>query len=318
MRTALLLACIVALGALAPDPATAHGLAGKRFFPATLAVDDPFVADELSLPTVVHRKVPARGDEPATRETEVSAELAKRLTRDLGVSLEGELVTLDPERGPTRTGFGNLEVGVKYQLFLSAAHEAIVSLALGWEVGGTGRKAVEAESFDAVRPAVFFGKGFGDLPELFAFVRPLALTGFVGAGIPTRSSTRTASVNEDGEEEIQVERHPNTFRYGVTLQYSTPYLQSFVRDVGLPRFLGRTIPLVELEAEQSLDRGEGGVTRGTVNPGIVWSGKLFQVGLEAVVPINDRTGTTVGIRAQLHFYLDDLLPRSLGRPLFGR
>ena len=32
-------------------PALAHGIVGDRFFPATLAVDDPFVADELSLPT---------------------------------------------------------------------------------------------------------------------------------------------------------------------------------------------------------------------------------------------------------------------------
>ena len=30
-------------------PAWAHGLIGQRFFPATLKIDDPFVADELSL-----------------------------------------------------------------------------------------------------------------------------------------------------------------------------------------------------------------------------------------------------------------------------
>src|SRR5262249_47204397 len=34
----------------AASGAFAHGFAGKRFFPATLATDDPFVADELSLP----------------------------------------------------------------------------------------------------------------------------------------------------------------------------------------------------------------------------------------------------------------------------
>ena len=30
--------------------ALAHGLAGERFFPATILTDDPFVADEISLP----------------------------------------------------------------------------------------------------------------------------------------------------------------------------------------------------------------------------------------------------------------------------
>ena len=36
---------------LIASPAWGHGFVGQRFFPATLAVDDPFVADELSLPT---------------------------------------------------------------------------------------------------------------------------------------------------------------------------------------------------------------------------------------------------------------------------
>jgi len=35
----------------AAGSARAHGVVGQRFFPATLAIDDPFVADELSLPT---------------------------------------------------------------------------------------------------------------------------------------------------------------------------------------------------------------------------------------------------------------------------
>ena len=34
------------------DSAVAHGLAGERFFPATILTDDPFVADEISLPQV--------------------------------------------------------------------------------------------------------------------------------------------------------------------------------------------------------------------------------------------------------------------------
>jgi len=37
---------------LHPGAPGAHGYAGARFFPATILTDDPFVADELSLPTV--------------------------------------------------------------------------------------------------------------------------------------------------------------------------------------------------------------------------------------------------------------------------
>src|SRR5450631_3286738 len=75
MRKALLLllrgAVALAFGALAGG-AVPHGIAGKRFFPATLATDDPFVADELSLPTVSRRKTAASGDSPATLETGTS------------------------------------------------------------------------------------------------------------------------------------------------------------------------------------------------------------------------------------------------------
>jgi hypothetical protein len=45
-RAVLLSACAAAFLA-ASVPALAHGFAGDRFFPATLATDDPFVANEI-------------------------------------------------------------------------------------------------------------------------------------------------------------------------------------------------------------------------------------------------------------------------------
>ena len=58
----------------------AHGFAGARFFPATLSTDDPFVADELSLPTVSTIRTPEDG---GTRETDISVDISKRITPDL-------------------------------------------------------------------------------------------------------------------------------------------------------------------------------------------------------------------------------------------
>ncbi|HWH90301.1 MAG TPA: hypothetical protein VNV64_00770, partial [Candidatus Binatia bacterium] len=86
---------------------------------------------------------------------------------------------------------------------------------------------------------------------------------------------------------------------------------------GLRAPFDRLIPLVEFALQTPLNRGEQGQTTGTINPGIIWAGKYFQVGVEAVVPINERTGNNVGVIAQLHFFVDDLFPHSLGRPLFG-
>jgi hypothetical protein len=297
-------------------PAYAHGLAGKRFFPSTLATEDPFVSDELTLPNIFHIKRRATGDESAAKETEFGAEFSKRITPNFGFSLETALVHVDPQKGESVSGFENLEVGLKYQVFTSAAHEALVSLGLTWEVGGTGRRAIGAESFDVVTPAVFFGKGFGDLPDSLSLLKPLALTGQAGLAIPTRAKNRTIKV-EDGETEVEIEKNPHVVVWGFAIEYSLPYLTSYVRDYGMPGFFRRLIPLVEFELQTPVDRGQSGRTTGTVNPGVIWAGKYFQVGVEAAIPVNERTGKNVGIRGMLHFFLDDLFPNSLGRPIFG-
>jgi hypothetical protein len=301
-----------------PALASAHGLAGKRFFPSTLTIDDPFVADEISLPTFLHIRQPGEGDVPASQITNISGEFSKRIFPSLGLTLEGEWNLLDPaDNGRTESGFGNLEVSLKYQFFTSADHETILSAAFGWEAGGTGRKKAGAESFDVFKPALLFGKGMGDLPEALRWLRPAAVTGVVEGVLPGRSGTKTFTLNDDGDLEVEIEKNPNVFHWGFAVMYSLPYLQSFVKDVGLPAVINRLIPLVEIDIENPLDRGFAGKTTGTVNPGIIWVGKYFQLGLEAVVPINERTGKNVGIRGQIHFFLDDIFPTTLGRPLFN-
>lgn len=299
----------------AARPACAHGFAGPRFFPATLTTDDPFVADELSLPTINTIRT---AEEGGTRETEVSFDIAKRITPRLAIEVGEGLTILDRHEGGTTSGFGNLEVGAKYELAKSETHEAIVSVGVDAEIGGTGSDAVEADSFTTWTPAVFFGKGFGDLPESVRFLKPLALTGLLGVAIPSRASTRTTTIDEiTGLRSIELERHPDTLEWGFAFEYSLIYLQSQVKDLHLHAPFDRLVPLVEVALETPLDRGGEGQTTGTINPGVIWSGQHFQVGVEALVPINDRSGDSVGVIAQLHFYLDDLFPHTLGRPIFG-
>jgi hypothetical protein len=292
-----------------------HGFAGARFFPATLSTDDPFVADELSLPTVSTIRTP---DDGGTRQTDISVDIAKRITPQFGIEIGETLTALNPHEGRAANGFGNLELAGKYQFLKNDAHEAIASLGLGVEVGGTGSSSVGADSFSTWAPAIFFGKGFGDLPAELNFLKPFALTGQLGIAIPTSASTRTFTANErTGESELDVERHPNVLQYGLAVEYSFIYLQGQVKDIGLRAPFDHLIPLVEFSFETALNRGERGQTTGTINPGIIWSGKYFQVGAEALVPINSRARSDVGFIAQLHFYLDDLFPRTIGRPLFG-
>ena len=292
-----------------------HGFAGARFFPATLSTDDPFVSDELSLPTVSTIRT---RDDGGTRETDISVDISKRITPEFAIEIGDTFTALDPHDGRSANGFGNLELGGKYQLLKNGEHEAIVSVGLGVEVGGTGGRSVGADSFSTWAPGIFFGKGFGDLPNEMKFLKPFAITGQLGVAIPTSASTRSVTVDvQSGERDIEVERHPDVMEWGFALEYSLIYLQSQVQDLHLHAPLDRLIPLVEFALETPLNRGEEGQTTGTINPGVIWAGKYFQVGVEAVIPINERTGNNVGVIAQLHFFVDDLFPHSLGRPLFG-
>lgn len=289
-----------------PRTSVAHGFAGQRFFPATLSTDDPFVADELSLPTLSTIRTP---DDGGTREFDVSIELAKRITPSLDIEIGVNLVNLFPRHGSDRTGFSNLELGSKYQAYTNAAHELILSLGVDIDVGGTGSRRVGRDPFTTWTPGLFFGKGFGDLPASLPWLRPFALTGNLGVDIPSSASTRSGD---------DVDRNPVSLETSFALEYSFIYLQEHVRDLGLKAPFNRLIPLVEFVVETPLDRGQAGRTTGTVNPGVIWSGRYCQFGVEAVIPLNDRTGHNVGVLGQLHFYLDDLFPHTLGKPLFGK
>jgi hypothetical protein len=61
----------------------------------------------------------------------------------------------------------------------------------------------------------------------------------------------------------------------------------------------------------------GTVTTGTINPGLIYVGNTYQIAVEAMIPVNRQSGTSVGIIGQLHFYLDDIFPTTIGRPIFG-
>lgn len=310
---ALVLACALAVS----GAALAHGFAGKRFFPATLATDDPFVADELSLPTVSGTTSRASGDEPGLKTTTTSVDYTKRITPNFGVGLGASWLRLKPDEGPTVSGADNLAASAKYQFYRNDAAESIASFGLDWDIGHSGAKRVGPEDFSTFTPTLFAGKGFGDLSESLKYLRPIALTGTLGVDIPSRSSTTTTSVDPDtGDQVTTTERHPHVLNIGFSLQYSLSYLQSFVKDVGLPAPLDRMIPLVEVSLQKPLDRG-GGPTTGTWNPGVLWAGRYMQFGVEAILPINSSTPVRHGWIAQIHFFMDDLLPRSLGRPISG-
>jgi hypothetical protein len=312
--------CLVfaAAACVLPGPAGAHGFVGQRFFPATLATDDPFVADELSFPTLSSVRSNATDDAPGGHQTSAAIDFSKRITTNLGLSVGTAWNRFRFPDQAAVTGHDNVELGLKYQFWRDEAHEALASAGVSWEVGGSGSRSIGADRFNTYTPTVFFGKGFGDLGPGQEMLRPLAVTGTLGIAIPDRSGTTTTGVDPDsGLPVSQTEQHPHVLQVGFALMYSLPYLQSAVKDVGLGAPWNRMIPLVEFQAAKPLDRVDDRRWTGTVNPGVLWAGRYVQLGLEAVVPINHASGRGVGVLAQLHFFLDDLFPTTFGRPLLA-
>jgi hypothetical protein len=292
----------------------AHGFAGSRFFPATIVIDDPFVADELSLPTVSHQKT---GTDPSVVQTDVSTEFSKRITSDFGLSIGSAWTHLD-QAGPPHNpnGFQNLEVTPKYQFLLNAPHEAVASVGVITEVGGTGAKRVGALPFATYTPTFYFGKGAGDLPESLNWARPFAVTGTVGYAVTSSKKITSPVVDPDtGTISLAVDHFSNTINYGLAIEYSNFYLRANIHDFGLPEWVNRLTPLVEFKFVTPVTDRYGEKTVGTINPGIIWSGQSLQLGIEAIIPATKASGKNVGIIAQLHFYLDDIFPHTIGRPL---
>jgi hypothetical protein len=110
--------------------------------------------------------------------------------------------------------------------------------------------------------------------------------------------------------------NPNNFNYGFSFQYSLPYLQCCVKDIGLRPPFNQLIPLVEIAFTTPMNRVTPGVgTVGTIQPGVIWAGPYFQIGAEAILPATRLTGHGYGGVVQFHVYLDDLFPHSIGRPI---
>ena len=289
--------------------AHAHGFAGERFFPATIQTDDPFVADEMSLPTLTRNPTDATGGQSYS----IEADIAKRITPDIDITLADQWNYFQPKGAAATHGFDDLVVGTQYQLFINGPHEAMGLIGLSATLGHTGAvNGGQADDHTTLSPTFDFGKGLGDLPDTVAYIRPFAITGNLSVDFPTK-------VNSNGT------LNQNVFNAGVAIEYSFEYLQNHVRDVGLRPPFNRLIPLVEITSATPLNRGVslgttnnlGNATTGVIAPGVIWAGQYYQLGLEAIIPYGEGQGHGVGALFQFHLYLDDLFPRSFGRPLFN-
>ncbi|WP_321783261.1 hypothetical protein [Burkholderia pyrrocinia] len=297
MLAALIAPATIVIPLLFPSLASAHAIAGNRVFGATMAVDDPGVGDEVNLEFGHVKSLTDDGDEQNTNTT--SLEWDKLITPNLALSVVGTYVNVNAPNGGSARGFDNFAIGAKYRFYVNEKHEFMASVGAVAELGGTGARSI-ADPHSAITPTLYVGKGFGDLPDSLKYLKPLAITGTIGPRLTMNSAD------------------PDSLSWGVTVQYSLPYLQNFVQNVGLKAPFSNLIPVVEFPMSTCTGGPCSGHTTGSINPGLLWLNRWGQFGAEAVIPVNHASGKGVGVLFQAHLFLDDVMPHSLGKPFFGK
>ncbi|MFD2055463.1 hypothetical protein ACFSQT_21085 [Mesorhizobium calcicola] len=272
---------------------------GDRFFPSTLATVVPTPADFVNFPQLT--QLP----DNTSREIDFPFSYSKLITPDWSVSFTANYRMID--KGSTRAGFDDFVLGTQYELYSSAEHEFVLSAGGTLALGGTGSSDIGANSFSTLTPTVYMGKGFGDLSDSMAWLRPVNVTATLGVALPTESTTVTGTTRVD---------NPNILQWGFALEYSL-LTNSYPADKGdAHRFAEGLVPLVEFAMQTPLGGPSAGETTGTINPGVIWVGEYSQLGVEAIIPINESSGRDIGVRAQLHFYLGNIFSNVIGKPIF--
>ncbi len=300
-------------------PAAAHVIAGVRVFPVTLTFDDPGVSDEASLPAFSYSRSAADGGSGPGHEVDLGFEYDKTITSNTALILNDGYDIQQMNGAKAQTGFENLFITGKWQAYTDAAHEFVASLGVIREIGGTGTTHTGADRHGSTAPTGYFGKGLGDLP--IGLLRPLAVTGELSYTIADRElkaiqpPATSMSPFDSGLPAQYNNANNNAWAGALSVQYSLPYLQSQVKDLGLPGFLGELVPLVEFTWSSPASTPSAQGTTWTAAPGVIYMAQWGEIGLEALVPLNKAAGSNVGAVGLVHFFFDDLFPATIGRPL---
>jgi hypothetical protein len=297
-----------------PQCADAHGIAGNRFFPGTLSFDDPAVADEAIVPNFASSKHPGEGGDVV--DNRFTWSFFRLLTPTFGAGVDSGWVHRNWGNS-RRSGFDTTNLTVKGEIYRNDLHEALVSAGLGWGIGHSGGQAVGANAPDLITPGIFFGKGFGDLPDGLAWLRPFGITGAVTLEHPMTGTSINLGIDPlTGQLSPTLTRNVDTLHWAFAIEFSTLYLTNRFTPGKLPKEepLNQLVPLVEF----SFDSPRGQKTVATMNPGLSYVAVTWQVAAEAIIPLNSEAGRSIGARAQLLLFLDDLIPSLFGKPLLSR
>jgi hypothetical protein len=303
----------LAIGVTAlPNRADPHGFAGDHLFISTLLLDDPNVADEMSIPTFSFLPQPASGD-PTSNQYGLGWEYDKRITENFGFALNEGYTWLTQPGAKTANGWQNLVVTLKYKPYVNDEHEFIMSVGVQRVFAGVGAQGPNGATLDndpssSTIPTFYFGKGFGDIPV--GWLRPFMLTGELGYQIADEKLKINPASPTGFNNGIS-----NGWSGGLSLQYSIRYLSTQVKDYGLPDFVNKLTPVVELAWSSPASQPTQDTTQFLWGVGVNYTATDYAVGVEMLIPGNRNSGSHIGVIAQFHLYFDDLFSHSLGKPI---
>jgi hypothetical protein len=300
---------------LATSSEASAAYVGDRFFPSTLATTVPTPADFYNPPYFV-RLPDTTTTTPTTHEIDIPTTYSRLVTRDLSVFFTETFRVLDDVNKGTRTGFDNFVIGAQYQLYANPEHQFVFTVGGTAAIGGTGSSQIGAASFSTLTPTFYIGKGFGDLPDSLAWLRPLTVSATVAVAVPTESGSLTTTTPPAGATTLSETINPKILQLGFALEYSLVTNQYTGANRTGTRYPEGWVPLVEFTTSTPLNGPNAGRTTGTVNPGVIWVNRYLQVGVEAIIPIDAHSGRDVGARAQAHLYLPAIFPDL--KPIFGK
>jgi|GEM_PF-6047695 len=114
MRTHVFVALFSAMTLILPGRLRAHGFVGDRFFPPTIATDDPFATDELSLPSLSEFEDPGS---PHTRKLDTGFEFDKEIFPHFALGI-GQTYIYQKTNGQSGGGgWDNTSITAKYELW---------------------------------------------------------------------------------------------------------------------------------------------------------------------------------------------------------
>jgi hypothetical protein len=286
----------IVLGGFMTARAHAHGVVGQRSF------IEPFITEDVNPKNEFVVARPEWDHSRDGRTLSLGFGLEKKISDRFSLTLDSEWddITPKPRDEPHASGFNNLGITLKYAFFINPEHEAITSVALE-STAPTGTEQVGAEKDWSFKPFLLYGKGAGDLPNTLKYLRPLAVQGDAGFEISTDHDRTT------------------TLAHNIAVEYSIPYLQSFVRDFGLRWPFNALIADTEFNFEHGVNGEEHGKTAAFVTPGFVYMDRYVEVGVAGRFPLNARAHEELdwGIVWIVDIFIDDIFPWTRWQPIGG-